>query len=46
MEKEKNNNSPVLGYGELFDTGIIVDGTGTDLEEVDERIFQRKLKER
>ena len=34
MEKEKNN-SPILGFDELFDTGIIVDGTGANLEEVD-----------
>lgn len=35
MEKEKNNNSPILGFDELFETGIIVDGTGANLEEVD-----------
>lgn len=29
------NANPILGFDELFEDGIIVDGTGVDLLEVD-----------
>lgn len=32
------NANPILGFDELFEDGIIVDGTGVDLLEVDKMI--------
>lgn len=35
MEKDTKKNTPILGFDELFDTGVIVDGTEANLEEID-----------
>lgn len=35
MEKQNIEAKPILGFDELFEDGIIVDGTDADLDEVD-----------
>lgn len=35
MENRDTSPHPVLGFDELFDDSVIVDGTGADLEEID-----------
>ena len=36
MDTNTNNVGPILGFDELFENGIIVDGSNVSLEEVDE----------
>lgn len=40
MENVIKNPEPVLGFDELFEDGIIVDGSNVSLEEVDELMKQ------
>ena len=36
MKNLKNMPEPILGFDEIFENGIIVDGTNSDLNQIDE----------
>lgn len=40
MENTANKKGPILGFDELFEDGIIVDGSNVSLDEVDELMKQ------
>lgn len=47
MEKDYRKSKPIMGFDEPFDSGVIVDRTGVELEEVDAimKVYFRKNTE-
>lgn len=42
MENHSTTAEPILGFDEIFEDGIIVDGTDADLDEID-RIMKNEF---